>query len=487
MTGKVNGIVAAGLALLILSSGAWLASQWEVERLYPDSPNIILFSIDTLRADHLGCYGYERNTSPVIDHLAAKSTLFTSAWAPSPWTLPSHAGMLTGVHPFAAGIRDRDGTIPDEVPVVAELLKPAGYLTAAFVDETPRSWIGAERGFGRGFDTYEHLASSPTGEFHYDTAYTAERVIQWMRRRDRQLPFFAFVHTKSVHTLPPDSAATDDRMFPYDKPEPYRSMFLTPEEAALSWDDPVYGKGVAYLRSLNDLIARGEFRGDQLPTQRLNALKGQYDSGVFYADAHFNLILEELRLQDIGDETLIIVTSDHGEAFLDRRLLLHKEVDRELVRVPLIVYSSETVPTVVEEDVTLLDIVPTILEAAGVDVPELITGKSLLGKSNELRGLSFFSYYRDSEHPQFEGYSFRNSEWTLIHQRLGVDGEYATELYDRRKDPLERTPVENRLEVVESMMKILTNNLQTPPPFSGDGIVLDQRAIEHLRSLGYIN
>jgi arylsulfatase A-like enzyme len=300
-----------------------------------------------------------------------------------------------------------------------------------------------------------------------------------------QLPFFAFVHSKSVHAVPP--YAGDERRFPYDKPEPYRSMFLSKREAELVWKHPEYGEGLDYLWGINESIAAGAFEPNDLPEVRVRALRGQYDSGVYYTDYHFGRILKELDEQGIADDTVIIVTSDHGEAFLEHNLLLHREVYSELVRVPLIVFvPGDKKHEIIEREVTLLDIVPTILDVAGVDPQPNLEGRSLLQEPRERSGFLFFSYFRNSNRPHYEGYSLRDPNWTLIHQRLGVPGEYKTELYDRRTDPLERNPIHDRPEVSDAMMGTLTKRLQTPPLATGDDIVLDRRAIEHLRALGYL-
>ena len=152
------------------------------------APNVLLISIDTLRADHLGSYGYAKPTSPVLDALAARSVRFADAHAPTPWTLPSHAAMLTGRHPLELGILDKAGRIPDGAATVAERLGARGYQSAAFVDSGKGGNVGASRGFARGFDVFEHGPHGGGGRFQHDVARTVDAGVAWLGRRDPARP-----------------------------------------------------------------------------------------------------------------------------------------------------------------------------------------------------------------------------------------------------------------------------------------------------------
>ncbi|MFC1657560.1 sulfatase [Candidatus Moduliflexota bacterium] len=451
-------------------------------------PNILLFSIDTLRADHMGCYGYKRNTTPVIDDLAKRSTLYWETLAPAPWTLPSHAGMLTGVHPYRLGILDRNGALPSGTRVLAEYLKADGYATAGFVDDIPGGWIGAERGFGKGFDSYTHLPDELESEYHYDMAATADAVITWLREKDPDKPFFVFMHTKSVHALPGDHPSRDSRKFPYDKPEPYRTMFLNDQERQLHWTDPRYGEAVKYLRGVNELVAEGKLDGNQLPELRISALKGQYDAGIFYTDKHFGRVLKELDERGIADRTVVIVTSDHGEAFMEHNLLLHKEVYRQLLRVPLIIHLPwENEGRVVNKWASLMDIVPTILDLTGVPFPQSIQGSPLpVEEPAEAEGREYFAYYRDSPDYYYEGYALRDAGWTLVYQRLGRRKEYIAELYQHNLDREEMRQLNDKEGIKSEMLVRLRENMQRTPVEGEKRIEMDKRTLEHLNSLGYI-
>ena len=144
----LGGLLLVALSLLLLELLGVLRPR---ERDPRDRPNFLVLSVDTLRADHLGSYGYDRDTSPSIDALAERSVRFANVWAPSPWTLPSHAGMLTGIHPKRLGIAARNSSLPKSAVTLAEHLARLGYRTASLVDSMPGGFVGSKRGFARGF------------------------------------------------------------------------------------------------------------------------------------------------------------------------------------------------------------------------------------------------------------------------------------------------------------------------------------------------
>ena len=221
-------------------------------------PNVILISIDTLRADHLGSYGYERDTSPELDRFAAESVRYGHAVAPAPWTLPSHAGMLTGRHPFEMGVTEQDSRLPEHVQTLAETLAGVGYQTAAFVDSLKKGFVGAERGFDRGFDVYSHAPHVRKAKYRYDMKTTVDVSTDWLSKRDPERPFFLFLHTKSVHTSPADPKVARESDVPYHKPEPYRGRFLEGGKERFRWTDAGGAFGVAFLKNVNRRILAGE-------------------------------------------------------------------------------------------------------------------------------------------------------------------------------------------------------------------------------------
>jgi len=442
-------------------------------------PNVLLVSIDTLRADHLGCYGYARATSPRIDALAATSTRYAHALAPAPWTLPSHTAMLTGRHPWEIGVVDRFATVPPEVPIVSEYLAAAGYATAAFVDETARGWVGAERGFGRGFESYRHLPEEHD-DHRYDAARTADSVIEWLEERDPSRPFFVFAHTKSVHALHTAHDTAGTPAYPYDKPRAYLERFATAEDLALQWRDPSLGIGVGYLNTVNQRVAIGAFDPAAFDPARRRALRALYDAGIYYVDEQVGRLLDALERLALRDDTVVIVTADHGEAFLEHRLLMHKEVYDPTLHVPLIVHVPGRKPSVETRRASLMDVVPIVLELAGVARPaELARADAADGEA--------FSFYRDSEGYYTEAYSLRGPEWTIVSQRLGpLDAPFRGELY-RADDAGQTTPIEDRPDVLAAGLARLQQRLARTPERPAPPIELDAGTLEHLRALGYVD
>jgi membrane-anchored protein YejM (alkaline phosphatase superfamily) len=238
-------------------------------------PNVLLVSIDTLRADHLGTYGYARDTLPELDRLAAESIVFKNAVAPAPRTLPSHVMMLTGRHPYPLGISrgGEQSAIPAEVRIVSEYLQDAGYQTVAFVDSVRRGWLASQRGFGRDFDAFHHAPHRDGLFYMFDAAGSVDAAEEWLGQRERNRPFFMFLHTKSVHTLRWDTPRPDDRIFPYDKPEPYRFHFLSDQDTHFKWSSPHLGAGTLYLDGLNEAYYAGTMDPGDFPEERIETLK----------------------------------------------------------------------------------------------------------------------------------------------------------------------------------------------------------------------
>jgi arylsulfatase A-like enzyme len=474
---------AAGLVLIVLAAGIV-----HLDAPAEPRPNVVLISIDTLRADHLGYEGYERDTSPNLDRLAARARRYREAFAPAPWTLPSHAALLTGVHPQALGILDRNASLPASAPRLAVALREAGYQTAAFVDSMPRGFVGAERGFGSGFARYVHLPAESREGFHYDTAKSVDRALAWLSRAPAKRPFFLFLHTKSVHALPSEAPSPDPRHFPYDKPEPWRSRYLTPELAALTWDDPELGQGVSWLRGWNESVAAGERRPKDLSSQRIEALVALYDAGIHYVDHHLGRLFQGIAAAGHGDDTIVIVTADHGEAFGEHELLLHKELHRELLHVPLLVaLPGESEGRDVAARVSLLDVAPTLLALVGLPVPSGISGQPLPANDSGSATKPLFSYYRSWPDGYYEAYGLRDDRFSLVHRRLGRGRLFETFLYDLSRDPHEREPLGREAEEQrQAWLAALRGHLERADGASPARIELDDQTLRHLEALGYV-
>jgi arylsulfatase A-like enzyme len=365
----------AGLAAARV--GASWRAEWQAhDRLPPaprGAPNVLLITLDTVRAKNLSLYGYGRHTAPQLERWAKKGVTFDRALATAPWTLPSHAGMFTG------RCSDHLSTswwtpLDDTYPTLAEVLASHGYATAGFVAN--RHYAGFDSGLNRGFARYEDYRLSP-GEF-VNTSTLAKWICnkKWVRglldyynvygrkcaaevnasflrwqagRGDR--PFFAFLNYLDAHD-------------PYLPPPPFDRRFgpaLTPEERVLMTD--------------------------WWPCQRLKLTgpqielaKRAYDSCVASLDHHVGLLLDELDRRGVLDNTLVIITSDHGEHFGEHNLLLHgNSLYRDLLHVPLVVIFPGRVPAGrrVREFVSLRDLPATVLDLGRMEGRGWFPGNSL--------------------------------------------------------------------------------------------------------------
>jgi arylsulfatase A-like enzyme len=464
-----------------LSSCLWVSGCGKRGR--KSRPNVLLISIDTLRADHLGCYGYKRDTSRNIDDFAAESIRFDKVYAPTPWTLPSHAAMLTGIHPFSLGMDNRWSIIPPDCPSLASLLKNAGYQTIAFVDSMPKGFLGAERGFDRGFESFNHAPYLPRFKYKYDMAVTVDVASQWLEKRDKKSPFFIFLHTKSVHGCPPVKGG-DPRGFPYDKPEPYRCRYLTAEQARLNWRPPF----VVCLRNYNELIVQGKMDPRKYPRLRIEALKGQYDAGIYYTDEHFGRLITLLGDMRLLDDMVVIFTADHGEAFLEHRFFIHKEVYKELLHVPLIVHlPGQHNGSIIRSPAALRDIVPTILRLASIDVPEEVSGIELpMNPATKRARRQFYAYYQFGSEVFKDEFSLQQDDWKFVYYQT-TDNKWHSELYNITKDPEEKNPIVKQAERKKALCQELLSWIASKSSFGNKRINLDVETMQHLKSLGYVD
>jgi arylsulfatase A-like enzyme len=305
---------------------------------HPTRPDVILLSIDTLRADHLGTYGYERPTSPTFDALAAGGTVFEQAWSPSSWTLPSHTTMLSGILPVHHGTIDDHLRIADDVPLLGEAFQGAGYATQAVVSTL---FVSSRFGFDRGFDRFEDFGIRSKEKNNLSTV-DADHVFHYALHHAQQVPegtpMFLFLHVYDVH-------------YGYDAPPPYNERF----DRRPAWGDEPYKNYFAYKQRMVDR--------DQLEHQI-----AQYDEEILYVDAMFDALLQRWRAA--GREAIVVVTADHGEEFGERDSWGHAHtLWPEQLHVPLIVSGPGIRPQRVATRVGIEDIAPTLAELAGVWMP----------------------------------------------------------------------------------------------------------------------
>lgn len=299
--------------------------------------NVILISLDTLRADHLSCYGYPRETSPNIDLMAEDSVLFLNNFASSPWTLPSHMSLMTSLNCINHKVYHRDQKMNPELKTLADFLRSDEYFNVAF---TGGGFVSGMFGFNKGFDSY-HVKGDVN--VPRSAEIIANSALQWIEEhKDRN--FFLFLHTYQIHA-------------PYGPPAPFNEMFL--DENA-EWKEVNMGK----------LRLNHEHRYKLLPENLRQNIIALYDSEIRYTDeALIKPLINLLKDLQLYDNTMIILTSDHGEEFYEHKSWEHNHsLYNETIHVPLIIkfFQSKNRGRRIQRFSRLTDIMPTILDELGI-------------------------------------------------------------------------------------------------------------------------
>ena len=449
----------------------------------PERPSVILISIDSLRPDHLGCYGYARPTSPTLDRLAARGALFEVVTSSSSWTLPAHAALFTGLPDRVHGCYDETRWLARNRQTLAEAFQAAGYRTVGFF---AGPFLHPGFGFGQGFDAY-HDCTSYSSRTIADLQ--ADRVPEgWVERSHRDVtneivlgqvdrwfaehqdtPFFAFIHLWDVH-------------YDYIPPPPYHTMF-DPD-----YQGPVDGKNVLDV-----------FRKPASWTARDVAhLEALYDGEIRWTDDTLEKILARLRDRGLLENTIVAVTADHGEAFYEHGIHGHRHtLYEEEIRVPLVIHHPRSVPagTRIPHPVELIDVGPTLLDQAGVAPLAHGLGRSLvpllrdpLAPWKEHRAVVEFEEEASGTHL----FALRTPAWKLIVDL--VQGRH--EVFDLVQDAREISPLpEASYPLPEAEMKKLyaetARTLQRaaeklPAPGERDTPKIGKMTEAQLRSLGYL-
>ena len=434
----VKGFGALTLSLLVvIQSNYWIQEQVAVRSLPQVTgsvPNILLIVIDTLRADHLSLQGYERNTDPNLTRLASEGVMFENAYATSSWTLTSHASLFTGRWPYEHKA-DGGRSLDDTYPTIAGALSARGYRTGAFIgnfETVKRQW-----GFGRGFVHFEDyyqtipnlLVSSVYGrtlEYYllhkmFGMDHKPDRrwapsvnssALQWIDQ-DTERPFFVFINYYDVH-----------------------APYVSPERARFSeYENP------------GGLVSTDWTTADIYNLKTPEQAQGEidaYDGGIYYTDQQIQFLLDELENRGILDNTIVVITSDHGELFGEHGLWEHhNSLYRPVIYVPLIIWYPESVskgvriPTAVSNvsiPATLLDLLgyPDQTEFPGPSLSELWINPDVAAQWPDPIAEMAESNWVNPKHLSINGdmVSVISADWQYIeHEVNGV------ELYDLNEDP----------------------------------------------------
>lgn len=405
----------------------------------PAQPDVILITIDTLRADHLGCYGYRRGETPNLDALAASAVRFAHAYTPVPITLPAHTVIMTGSYPMATGIHDFSGNkLPPDAATLARVLLDHGYQTAAFVSAAV---LDSRFGLDAGFETYyDHFDFSRLDETNLDLMerpgnQTTDLALAWLREHASsrasgpRKPFFLWLHLYDPH-------------YPYTPPEPYAARFR---------DRP-------------------------------------YDGEIAFADSQVGRIEQDLKQRGIWDHAVVVVAGDHGEGLGEHGEKTHGFfLYNSTLHVPLLIKIPGAAPSVVQRDVSLVDIMPTVLQALGLPIPASVQGKNLLPASQAGRSPPA-ELYAETYLPLLH---FRWSQLRGIQtQGFKYIDAPRPELYDTRQDPNElKNLVAARPATVHELHARLLAEVARYTP-SGGAVpqkeLTDPVLLDRLRSLGYV-
>ena len=323
-----------------LSPSLWLSGCGKQRHV--QKPNIILIVVDTLRTDHVGCYGYHRNITPNIDKLAQEGILFRNAISSAPWTAPSVATMLTSQYPCVLGIRNHCVVIDSRFPLISEVLKQHGYATHGIVSH---AFLSANLGFAKGYDSYdEGPASSHGGISSPAVTYKAVSFLQ----KKHEEPFFLFAHYFDPH---------------YNFRLHGEYNYYPSYKGAVRDNHPILP-----LRQIRHSLSKDDIK----------YLLALYDSEIAFTDAHIGQLLDELKKQGLYEDSIIIITSDHGEEFMERGWIGHSiTLYQELIHVPLIMKLPRCKARIIDSPVGLIDIAPTIYQYMGLKTPDGSEGKPL--------------------------------------------------------------------------------------------------------------
>jgi arylsulfatase A-like enzyme len=358
----------------------------------PPPRHVILISLDTLRADHLGAYGYPRATSPYFDALARRGTLFRRAVANAPSTAPSHGALLSSVYPSAFSAPLTPSGPPPAIPLLAEILRGHGFATWGFTDG---GFVASAFGFGRGFDQYREervgLAQTNPAIEHWLDTHQAER-------------WFLFVHTYDVHT-------------PYGGSEVARRAL-----------------DVRGWRGSQKIVAQ-DLEGLEraaTPPADLADVVALYDAGIRHADEMLGDLLALLERRGLLASSLVVITSDHGEEFFEHGRTQHKQLYlHPNLRVPLLILVPRRVPRVVDDTVELVDVLPTVLEILGLPPHPGAMGRSLLPLiDGESRGDDALAYAEGGLHSGMQR-TVVTDRWQLLYD--APSGR--VQLFDLDADP----------------------------------------------------
>jgi len=420
------------------------------------STNVIIIAVDTLRADHLGCYGYPRNTSPNIDKFATDAVKFNKCYTPSPLTTPAFASMLSSLPPYRHGAKRNGMSIFDNVKILPEFLKEHGYYSVAFIS----NWSLKKKlcRLHRGFDTYTEVFSKRRWSGILNKEGEAPKVneaaFKWLDQNSRK-KFFLWLHYTEPHA-----------------PYVYHKKF-----------------DFGYNKILRSVYPKGS---------DFKKIK-KYDTEIGYDDFYIGKLIERLKKLDLYEESLIIFMADHGESFGEHNYYRHgRKLYNSCLHVPLIVKlpGNKNANSVADKNVSILDIVPTILSLLGFPVPDEMEGKNLFDTD---RGrVLYFEAYKGAVHSR-KGKIFhvkvKPIRYGLLKDNSKLIFDWRFEAYNIEKDKFELSNIyknpDGEMKIMSDLLRKYMMKVRQFIKYSKKYLKqkskLSKEDLEKLKSLGYIH
>jgi arylsulfatase A-like enzyme len=443
--------------------------------------NVLILLIDSLRADRLSLYGYARDVDPHLRGLAEEAVLFERAYAPAPWTVPSTASLLTGLYPNLHGkgiVRGDRTRFREDAFFLAEALQDAGFRTG-IISNNPL--IVPSNGFDRGIDEFD-VRTNEDG-WYYGGERLSAAATAWLDRHPLQ-PFCLYVHYFDPH-------------YPYQAPPNWTRSYVDPQSGSAIDDERILAGDANHAR--RRIVAKSEGPQSVLPPrEHVSYLEALYDAETRYADEMIGGVLEALEQRNLLDRTLVIVTSDHGEEFLEHGFLTHgHSLYEELLRIPLIVRFPDGTGrrTRIETPVSLVDVAPTVLSFLGLPLPTtpLLSGCDLyepLRQRGRLDSRPIFAHSAGAGEgtglPQ-HGPKRAVIDWPL---KLIDDIDGPAFIYDLERDPEERRwrqfAKEYGPERRRQLEALADSALALPDDWQHDLEEMSPQLLRDLRALGYV-
>jgi len=449
-----------GLVLVLLLAGGM---TWWFRSHSKGPPNIIVITLESVRPDHMAGLGGSRVTCANLDALVRESMVYENAYSVTSWTLSAHASLFTGLYPTSHKTKTPSSKLDDSYTTLAEILTEQGYQCAGVISGP---YLRKAHNLHQGFEFYDESAAARGHHVAHDDV-TNPQMEKSLRdfiknQRDRLRPLFLFAYFWDPH-------------YDYIPPAPYNRMFVGPDCEQI--DITKY--------ELSDTVNANISKG------QLAYVISQYDGEIRWTDEHLGRLFQLLKEEDLWDNTLLIVTADHGEEFFEHGQKGHyNNIYTENVHVPLIIKYPQGTPRGRDSRlVSLIDILPTVLEVAEITTSILHQGYSLLTAPKPDRPIFYelLLIWYDRRTVE-EWFAIRQGDYKLI----SVSGKKRIELYNIKEDPQEMNDLFGREKTRErTLMKILEQWHKNAKALAENfhtagGAELNDEAIERLRSLGYI-